>query len=166
MLEYIENIEKEVADLKWTSPDMEMYSKSKEYVDSILFPLIPLSFDKNITSTAVNNDVINLLAHQLEKQFKGRLLLLPGFVYMEGLEAEELINHLWQWEQEIKKRGFTHLFYLTSNQALNNNGIGLSGTTITIPEIENQQNFNAILEDKIKEISSLFFEKWQGIQIS
>ena len=142
-----------------------MYLKSKEYVDSILFHLIELSFDDNITNTAVNNDFITLLAHQLEKQFKGRLLLLPGFVYMESIEIEKLVTHLLQWEKEIEKRGFKHLFYLTSNPDWNNHEMELSGIMITISEVEKQQNFNTILEDRIKQISSLFFEKWQGNQI-
>ena len=44
MLEYKENTEKESLNLKWIGEDIESYVKQKEYIDTIILPLYPISF--------------------------------------------------------------------------------------------------------------------------
>ena len=67
----------------------------KEYVDTAVIPLIPVSFgDENETSAASMSEFITLLSTLLERQFTGRILLLPPFTYLTEDDYENRLSDL------------------------------------------------------------------------
>ena len=56
----------------------------------LYYRLYPISLDEKIKQTAEMTEFITLLSMQLERQFKGRLILLPGFIYLKSTNGDEL----------------------------------------------------------------------------
>jgi uncharacterized protein DUF2487 len=164
MLEYIENTERESFKLKWIGEDIESYVNQKEYIDTIILPLYPITFTSNIETTVEMTEYISFITVLLEKQFKGRLLLLPGYSYLINSEGEMPVEDLLKWEEEIMNSGSKYLFYLTCDSEWKKVESSLQGSLICVPtssihKMDAKQR-NTHLEDQIKQISYVFTEKW------
>jgi Protein of unknown function (DUF2487) len=169
MLEYKENTEKGSLNLKWICEDIESYVDQKEYIDTIILPLYPISFTSSIEKTVEMTEYISLITILLEKQFKGRLLLLPGYSYLTNLEGEMPVEDLLKWEEEIMNNGSKHLFYLTCDGEWKKVENSLQGSLIwvstsPIHKMDTKQR-NTLLENQIKQLSSAFTEKWQQAKL-
>ena len=164
MLEYRENTEKESFKLRWIGEDIESYVNQKEYIDTIILPLYPISFTSSIETTVEMTEYISFITVLLEKQFKGRLLLLPGYSYLKNLEGEMPVEDLLKWEEEIMNSGSKHLFYLTCDSEWKKVENSLQGSLIWVPTTSihkmDAKQRNTHLEDQIKQLSSVFTEKW------
>lgn len=151
--------------MKWTSEDIDMYIKAKEYVDTIVLPLYPIALDDQIKKTAEMTEFISLLTVQLERQFTGRLIMLPGFNYLKTTNREEVLNDLLTWEKEFLDKGFKHIVYLTSDSDWKLEEAKMTGSLIWLPTIPlqqmDQQYRNTILKDQLKQLVTLFIQKWE-----
>ncbi|WP_338470081.1 DUF2487 family protein [Niallia sp. XMNu-256] len=151
--------------MKWTYEDMDMFIKAKEYIDTVVLPLCPISFEDNLEETVGMSEFISLLTVPLEKQFKGRLLLLPRFTYLKGIERDLPFDYLLKWESELLQAGFKHIFYLTGDNEWVSYENKLNGTLITIFETtihsSDRKYQNIILEDKLKELKFQLAKRWQ-----
>ncbi|MGA9225331.1 MAG: YpiF family protein [Mesobacillus sp.] len=149
--------------MKWVAADIEMYQKAAEYVDTAIIPLLPVSFDSDMKQSASMAEFVGILTGQLEKQFKGRIFLLPAFVYIKGHSGN--LNTLQEWEKTVLDKQFKHLFFVTSDSSWRQHENELSGTLIWLPSlplehIQDQQKVS-IVEDQVKQLLTLFTEKWE-----
>ena len=151
--------------MKWISQDIEMYMKSKEYVDTVVLPLFPVSFDDDIKQTVAMTEFISLLSVQLERQFRGRLVMLPGYSYLKSTAEDKLVSDVKDWETELLAKGFKHVFYITSDSSWKAIENKLEGGLIWLPSLPLEHmddNYkNSILEDQVKQLLNLFLQKWQ-----
>ncbi|UII54627.1 YpiF family protein [Cytobacillus spongiae] len=150
--------------MKWISEDIDMYLKSREYVDTIVLPLLPISLGEDMKSSVSMTEFISLLTNQLERQFRGRLIMLPGFSYLKNDSSEKNFLDLKIWEKEFKEKGFQHVFYVTSDSYWRTKETELEGSLIWLPSLplENMdQNYKvSILEDQVKQLLNIFVQKW------
>ncbi|HYK74455.1 MAG TPA: YpiF family protein, partial [Pseudoneobacillus sp.] len=121
--------------MKWVPEDMEMFLKAKEYIDTVVIPLYPISFGDDVKQSANMTEFINLLATQLERQFKGRLILLPGFPYLKNKDNNKSLNDVLEWENRLKDEEFKHIFYVTSDSDWKMVEQQLSGSLIWLPAL-------------------------------
>lgn len=149
--------------MKWVAADIEMYQKAAEYVDTAIVPLMPVSFDDEMKQNASMAEFIGILTVQLEKQFKGRIFLLPGFVYIKGNAGT--LETLQEWEKTLLDKQFKHVFYVTSDISWRQYEMALSGTLLWLPSLPlehmQEQQKVSIIEDQVKQLLTLFTEKWQ-----
>lgn len=150
--------------MKWIQKDMEMFVKAREYVDTVVIPLYPVSFGDDVKQSANMTEFINLLTTQLERQFKGRLLLLPGYTYFKKHESDKLVNDLNQWENTLRAEQFKHIFYVTSDSDWKLREQQLTGSLIWLPAlplgIMDEKNKNSLIEDQVKQLLNLFVNRW------
>lgn len=152
--------------MKWVSKDMDMYLGAKEYVDTVVLPLLPISFGDDLKQTASMTEFISLLTIPLERQFKGRLMMLPGYTYLKSDSDDSRLQVIKHWETEFKKSGFKHMIYITSDSGWRTIEDKCEGTVIWLPSLplENmdEKYRNSILEDQIGQLIHLFVKKWQN----
>jgi Protein of unknown function (DUF2487) len=152
--------------MKWISQDIEIFLKEKQYVDTAVLPLLPISFGDDIKQSVAMTEFISLLSVQLERQFRGRLIMLPGYVYLKSASEERLISGLSEWESELKGQGFKHIFLLTSDSMWKTFEDRLEGGLIWLPSLPLEHmddNYrNSILDDQVKQLLNLFVQKWQN----
>jgi Protein of unknown function (DUF2487) len=151
--------------MKWIPQDIDLYLQAKEYVDTAVLPLLPVSFDADMKQSASMTEFITLLSIQLERQFKGRLLLLPGFSYLKSMKEDKLVENLKVWETEILQKGFQYVFYITSDSQWKSREHDLNGSLIWLPSLPlesmDKQYKTSILEDQVKQLLSVFIQKWR-----
>ncbi|KAB2338312.1 DUF2487 family protein [Cytobacillus depressus] len=151
--------------MKWISQDIDMFQQSKEYVDTVVLPLLPVSLSTDMKQTASMSEFISLLSVPLERQFRGRLLMLPGFSYLNSVSMDKLKEEVLSWESEFLANGFKHVFYVTSDSNWKAIEGELEGNLLWLPSLplENmeEQSRNSILENQVKQLLNLFLQKWQ-----
>ncbi|CAM4058932.1 YpiF family protein [Mesobacillus thioparans] len=149
--------------MKWVAADVEMYQKAAEYVDTAIVPLLPVSFGEDMKQNASMAEFTGILTSQLEKQFRGRIFLLPDFVYIK--DAEGSLNGLKDWENTLLDKQFSHIFYVTCDSRWRQREKDLSGNVLWIPSLSldqmHEQQKVAIVEDQVKQLLCLFTEKWE-----
>lgn len=159
---FVEHIRKEGLFLKWNVNDVQLFIQEKEYVDTALIPLISVEFDGNMKRTAEQGEFIQLLSLHLEKQFKGRMVLLPPVTYLGEQEIE--MGLLTKWESQAKSGGFTHVFFLAADKRWNS----VSETeienlfyvpSIPLEHLEEKYKY-AAMEDQLKTLIPKMVKSW------
>lgn len=150
--------------MKWTSQDIETYLNAKEYVDTAIVPLVAVSVGGEMKQSAAAAEFITLLTGHLERQFTGRLILLPPFTYLKSKNGENTIKDLKDWETNLEKGEFKHLFYITSEIEWRTREEYLNGTVIWLPSIPlehmNDSQKMAVVDSQVKQLLDLFTQKW------
>ncbi|MGE7587625.1 YpiF family protein [Peribacillus sp. NPDC101480] len=150
--------------MKWTAKDLDMYLQSKEYVDTVLIPLVPLSFRGQMKQTGSMNEFLTILSLEIEKQMKGRILLLPTFHYLSG-ELDK-VERLKRWANEVKENNFEHVFFLTSDfewkkeeRELENNLVWIPAIPLEGLEIEQARE---MINQQVLQILDIFSYNWKN----
>ncbi|ASS96404.1 YpiF family protein [Peribacillus simplex] len=150
--------------MKWTAKDLDMYMQSKEYVDTVLIPLVPLSFKGQMKQTGSMNEFLTILSLEIEKQMKGRILLLPTFHYLSG--EMDKVERLKRWANELKENDFEHVFFLTSDfewkkeeRELENNLVWIPAIPLEGLEIEQAKE---MINQQVLQILDIFSYNWKN----
>jgi hypothetical protein len=150
--------------MKWSPQDMDMFIKAREYIDTVVIPLYPISFGDDAKQTANMVEFITLLTNQLEKQFKGRLILLPGYTYLKEQDPNKWVSDLKHWENALEKEEFKHVFYVTSDIDWKMHENQFAGSLLWLPALPldqmDEKSKNSIIEDQIKQLINLFVARW------
>ena len=154
--------------MKWISQDIDRFLQSKEYVDTAVLPLLPVSLGSDMKQSASMSEFISLLNVQLERQFRGRVMMLPGYSYLKSASVDKLSEDIKFWENELFANGFKHVFHVTSDSSWKAMEEQLDGGLIWLPSIPlehmEERNRNSILEDQVKQLLNLFMQKWQNAE--
>jgi hypothetical protein len=150
--------------MKWNHEDMDMFLKAREYVDTIVLPLFPVSFTERMMQSAGMTEFIQLLSLQLERKFKGRLILLPGFMYAKSAAEAEMGENLLKWEKEFFANGFKHVYYLTADIDCKKIENVIQGSLIWFPSLPlaqmDERSRNTIMDDQVAQLVEIFVQKW------
>jgi hypothetical protein len=149
--------------MKWVAGDIEMYREAAEYIDTAVIPLMPVTFDLDMKQFAQMAEFVALLTTQLEKQFRGRIFLMPGYVYMK--QSNGILAALQEWETALLDKHFQHVFYVTSDSSWKQHEKELGGELIWLPSLAlehmPEQQKVAIVDDQVKQLLALFTQKWR-----
>ncbi|MGG0788467.1 YpiF family protein [Peribacillus simplex] len=150
--------------MKWTAKDLDMYMQSKEYVDTVLIPLVPLSFKGQMKQSGSMNEFLTILSLEIEKQMKGRILLLPTFHYIS--DEMDKVERLKSWANEVKENDFEHVFFLTSDfewkkeeRELENNLVWIPAIPLDGLEIEQARE---MINQQVLQILDIFSYNWKN----
>lgn len=151
--------------MKWMTKDVDMFLKERDYVDTALIPMIPLNFEENVKSAAAMAEYISALAGEMERQFKGRLMLLPSFAYLQSTDVQGYKNEVVKWTDHLRDQGFSHVFLMTSDSAWRKVEEELENTLLWLPALplENldDEYKRQVVQEQVKQLIPLFIEKWQ-----
>ncbi|MBM7604410.1 hypothetical protein JOC75_002413 [Metabacillus crassostreae] len=148
--------------MKWVSSDVDKYSQSKEYVDTAIVPLIPISLDSNFKSTVAKGEFIHFVSTELERQLKGRVFLFPEFSYLKN--DNQVINKLEEWKNEIQKE-FKYIIFLTSDESIKEKKSDMIADHVmwlpTVPfEHMDEQLKRKLLQDQVEQILNILLQSW------
>ncbi|MCR2820231.1 YpiF family protein [Lederbergia panacisoli] len=149
--------------LNWSAKDITLFNAEREYIDTAVIPLMPVALDDGIKRAAEQGEFIQLLSIHLERQFKGRILVLPPFTYLKGPDnkGDELVD----WSNKAKEAGFSHVFYLTSDPKWKSLNKDFPGTLIYIPSIplENMDEHykHSVMDNQLKTLIEDIIKAWQ-----
>ena len=149
--------------MKWTEEDAGMYQKAREYVDTAVVPLVPVSFSGDMNQSAAMNDYLTVLAHELEKQYKGRILLLPPVIY--PADTNEALGYIRPWTELLANQGFSHRFLLTSDIMWKRHEQSLDADLIWMPSLPvasmERGQARQMIADQVRQVAEHFTLAWE-----
>ncbi|WP_199666859.1 DUF2487 family protein [Exiguobacterium sp. AM39-5BH] len=84
----------------------------RQYVDTLVVPLVELAFDEEMVRKAEGNEVIQAVALETERQLSGRTMLSPSASYVDvdaGLALAKKIR------EQATASGFSHVLFISSD---------------------------------------------------
>lgn len=151
--------------MKWMTKDVDMFLKERDYVDTALIPMIPLNFKENVKSAAAMAEYISALAGEMERQFKGRLMLLPPFAYLQSTDVQDYKNEVVKWTGHLREQGFSYIFLMTSDSEWRKVEEELKSTLLWLPALPleslDDEYKRQVVQEQVKQLIPLFIEKWQ-----
>ncbi|WP_284141299.1 MULTISPECIES: YpiF family protein [unclassified Virgibacillus] len=153
--------------MKWKKADVEKYVQAKEYIDTILLPLIPFQFsqDKDIELVASQNDLLHIFASEIEKELAGRVMLLPSYHYISSAAKSEEYLRLNSWIQETEKQPFEHAILLTFDASWKKYEKEITGNLIWLPMIQSEsfdsKQIKGLIKNQVEQICEMIRAYWQ-----
>ncbi|AXI40004.1 MAG: DUF2487 domain-containing protein [Bacillaceae bacterium] len=144
--------------MKWQMVDIDSFLQSREYVDTAVVPLLSVSFDEELKRNASKADFIKIVSQELERQLKGRIMLLPPFVSLKNddIDLDKLLK---KWKDTIKQH-FQHVIFLTCEERWRKEG----DEFIWIPSIPiehmDQDVKRKVVQDQIEQIMNILLQYW------
>ncbi|MBD8014049.1 YpiF family protein [Microbacterium sp. APC 3898] len=140
--------------------EIDQYLNQQDYVDTAVIPLLPLDMSAaGMKSSAGASEYLQSLTALLEKQFKGRILLLPPISYAKIANRQRIAEEL---TEELKQTKFKHVFYLTTDAEWRT--IDSLKNVLWLPAIpieDMDQSFKkSVMEDQLRQVLPLFMKEW------
>lgn len=151
--------------MKWQAKEIDLYLQAKEYVDTAIIPLLPISWDKEIKSTVQMGEFILLITDELEKQFKGRVFQFPPYTYLKTDDPEARLKKINEIDDHLKNNGFSYRLYLTSDIEWKQVEAEMKDTLLWIPSIPledlDQKYKLETLKNQIRQMLPMMTNKWK-----
>lgn len=146
--------------MNWNAKDLDTYLGQKEYIDTLLVPLLKIDTDvEQMKGSASSAEFLMHLSNFIETQFKGRMMVLPPFTYTQSTSLQEMGEVL---SKDLAQTSFQHVFYLTTDREWT--GVDMEGEVIWIPSIPlesmDQKLRQTIIEDQLRQVLPTFTKKW------
>ena len=148
--------------MKWVASDVDVINQSKEYVDTVIVPLIPVSLKSDFKGTVSKGEFITYVSDELERQLKGRVFLFPSFSYLKN--SDKVIENVIEWKNEIQQE-FKHVLFLTSDETLKNSKCELlKDHLIWLPSVPfehmDDNLMRKLLQDQVEQILNILLQSW------
>lgn len=154
---------KEECTLKWAVKDAEQFEQAREYVDTGMIPLISISVTNEMKSVVTQGEFIEVLSREVEREYKGRVLLLPAFTYLIEQQKQET-NRLQEWTNHLREQGMKHIIYVTSDFSWKEAEHILTGHLFWLPALALDQFSDQAKKEMIyahmRNVTEILTEKW------
>ncbi|WP_026694834.1 YpiF family protein [Peribacillus kribbensis] len=150
--------------MKWVQKDIEMFQEAREHIDTVLVPMIGIDMGTGMKQSAQMQEFLAILASEIERQFKGRMILLPPFTYWPPSDSLTLQHSALSWKNSILEEGFKHVFFITCDSLWRGNEGELGGSLIWIPSIPleglDDHYKRELMSGQVSQIANVFAQKW------
>lgn len=152
--------------MKWQTKEIDTYLQEKDYVDTALIPLVPISWVDEVKRTVAMGEFIEVITLEVERQFQGRVIHFPPFTYIKGEQIDSRLARLKEWTSEIREGGIKHLFFLTSDGEWKTIEHELNEPLIWLPTVPLEHldlsYKRDIIAEQVKQLIPLLTSKWQS----
>ncbi|MEG7356322.1 YpiF family protein [Bacillus inaquosorum] len=145
--------------MRWRITDAKDYLQAKDYIDTAVIPLINIKVGGHFKMAAEKGEFTQLLSEELERQLKGRVYLLPPYIYVD--RNEKTVHGLQDLREELISE-FPHVVLLTSDENWKNeHALGEIIVTPSVPlEHLNDSLKRKILDERTAEILNVLLQLW------
>jgi len=151
--------------VRWTEKDIKQYLPEKEYIDTLLIPMIPFdpASDQMMGKQAFQREINQIFTNLIEKEYRGRIFLAPEYYYISGA-AETEVSRLNSWISQFRKQPFTHVFLLTFDAKWKKHEDELTGKLLWVPAIQSgniqSTETQSFVKEQAGQISELIQAYW------
>ncbi|MGJ9456807.1 YpiF family protein [Oceanobacillus sp. CF4.6] len=152
--------------MKWRKTDLQQYVQAKEYIDTILLPLVPiqLSNDEEANKYSSQAEVIARLANGIEKELTGRTMLVPNYHYLKSADKATEVQRLNDWAVDMKEQPFSHIIYITFDSTWKKQEKALTESLLWMPAVQteelNSKEMQRIINDQVGQTVDLIRSYW------
>lgn len=139
--------------------DVKQFQTQKDFIDTAIVPLLSLDFGQEAIKSSSATEFLMTLTMFIEQQFKGRLMMLPPFSYIEETKSGLFVPLL---KQELEKAGFKHVLFLTCDHSWTslNDQIDLIWLPAIPIESMDSSMKTKIMEEQLKQVIPILTAKW------
>lgn len=98
--------------MKFDGIDAKQVLTERQYIDTLIVPLVELAFDEEMVRKAESYEVVNAVALETERQLSGRTMLSPAVSYIE-IEAAKIVAST--VVDQATRSGFAHVLFISSD---------------------------------------------------
>ncbi|GGJ85549.1 hypothetical protein GCM10007063_05100 [Lentibacillus kapialis] len=153
--------------MKWTKQDLQQYVQAKEYIDTIILPLIPFHFltDSSLEKDAFQREVLSVFIRELEKEITGRVMLCPDYNYLKSADKKTEVVRINSWVENIRSQPFDHFFFITADSGWKKFDQAMQGTLIWNPHIVTEsmqaREKQSVVHSQVQQVGELIRSYWQ-----
>ncbi|TSB46927.1 DUF2487 family protein [Alkalicoccobacillus porphyridii] len=150
--------------MKWNTKDIKVYQQQKQYVDTVLIPLLPMSPGKELARSVTQSEYSMAISDELERMYQGRLIVSLPFTYQPVGSYESVLDQLNQWIHAWREDGIKHVVLVTSDSEWRSYETALSGTLIwlaavSLSTMEPKERMN-ICSQIAQDLAPIFKKEW------
>lgn len=152
--------------MRWLSTEVDTFLTEKEYVDTAIVNLIPISLNGEMKQVVSMGEFSTIISSEIEKQLHGRTFILPPFTYLKSEDNEDKLKRVNLWLKELVDYGFKHIFLFTSDHAWKEMEARLANSVLVwlpalpLEHMDDQYKME-ILQDQTKQILKIVTNRWQ-----
>lgn len=152
--------------MKWIKADLERYTEAKEYIDTLLVPVLPFQFsdDAQLGKSAFQMEVMLVFINELERELMGRVLLAPPYNYLKRANKTTEIQRLSMWIEDAQQQPFEHVFYITFDGTWKKEEQSLKGTLLWLPVPQSGDIYSkeivTMIRDQVEQVGELIRSFW------
>ena len=152
--------------MKWKKADLSQYKQAKEFIDTIIIPLVPfhLSNDNDLEKSAFQSEVLSVFTSEIENELMGRIMLTPNYNYLKSASKQVEVERLNLWIEDIQKQPFTHVFCVTFDASWKKDEQTMNGTLLWLPGLHSgdlhSKEMHALIRDQVEQIGELIRSYW------
>lgn len=152
--------------MKWSKVDLDKYVQAKEYIDTLLIPLIPfqLAKDNDLAKEAFQRESLEMFLHEIEKELMGRVLLMPSYNYLKGADKEDELKRIHSIIEDASEQPFQHIFYITTDASWKKEEKNLDGELIWWPSVNegdiHSEETRTAIRNQVNQVSELIRTFW------
>ncbi|WP_010530811.1 YpiF family protein [Lentibacillus jeotgali] len=153
--------------MEWTKQDLKQYIQAKEYVDTVILPLIPFHYstDSSLEKDAFQREVLSVFTRELEKEITGRVMLSPNYNYLKSADKETEVTRINSWVDDTRSQPFDHLFFITSDAGWKKFEQDMKGTLIWLPgavtESMQAKERQSVIRSQVQQVCELIRSYWK-----
>lgn len=140
--------------------DVEQFQAQKQFIDTAVVPLLQLDLlDESMKQSSSASEYLMTLTTFIEQQFRGRIMLLPPFTYINETKNEELLTIL---ESKLHNAGFKSVIFITCDHHWDRYKESLNVLWLPAIPLESMDNTvkQRILEEQLKQILPILTKVW------
>lgn len=139
--------------------DVQQFQSNKDFIDTAIVPLLSLEFGQSAVRSSSTTEFLMTLTTFIEQQFKGRIMMLPPFSYIEETRSGLFVPLL---KQELEAAGFKHVLFVTCDHAWTslNDQIDLIWLPAIPIESMDSSMKTKVMEEQLKQVIPLLTAKW------
>ncbi|MBM7569837.1 YpiF family protein [Aquibacillus albus] len=152
--------------MKWNKIDITRYLGAQEYIDTLLIPLVPIALEdsEQMNQVVSQHDLIQAFSNEVEKDFTGRIFLLPTYTYLFTTDREQELPRLNEWINQSQHRPFKHIFLFTFDHHWKKHESKLKGNLLWFPAIQSgdlhSNETQKVIKDQVKHVKELVRSYW------
>lgn len=154
--------------MKWKKAELEKYVQAKEYVDTILLPLIPIQMgnDEESEKNSFQSEIINIFANEIEKELSGRVMLAPNYNFLKTADKSIEAKRINFWIQDMQEQPFEHITLLTFDPSWKKHEKDINGSLLWIPGIQSgdirSKEMQEFVRNQVAQITEIIRSSWEG----
>ncbi|MBP0724203.1 DUF2487 family protein [Bacillus sp. RG28] len=146
----------------WIEKDLKQVIENKEFIDTVLVPLTPISFNEHDVKLANQVEDLGILLNELERQYRGRVIVTPPFSYL--IDESNKVNRLNEWGNMFRENGMKNIFFVTCDFEWEGLETDFTDNIMWIPSLDlasfDMTTQKTIVSKHIEHLITIFSKKW------
>lgn len=151
--------------MRWEYTSKERFVEHQEYVDTAIIPLVKLELGERFSRSLSLATWLTGIAHAVEEQLTGRVMLFPQHNYVETIAEEKLNEDLSLTSDYFKQHKFKHVVYVSiENELVQVDSEHHHLLAITAPKQDEENNWQIskqLMEIEAQKLVPQLINLWQ-----